>query len=193
MPGGRDRPDRKDRLGFAVSLAAIIAGVVVLVLVLAGRGESHPHGDPGLIPLVDGAHVIAAHDDCSDETDFGYVKNNSCIDYRLVQSSTHETVTTLLAHEARALDRPKWLLFSPADFGFTGSVVGRADLYGHDCVLLGPPAQIPLSMEDTDTAPIPTFWGMLRRKLKLAQRKAYPIIGLQIYPGPANEPDHRVC
>jgi hypothetical protein len=50
-------------------------------------------------------------------------------------------------------------------------------------------------MEDTNTAPIPTFWGVLRRKLKLklAQRKAYPIIGLQIYPGPANEPDHGVC
>jgi hypothetical protein len=74
----------------------------------------------------------------------------------------------------------------------------RTDDFGYvknNSVLLGQPAQIPLSMEDTNTAPIPTFWGVLRRKLKLklAQRKAYPIIGLQIYPGPANEPDHGVC
>jgi hypothetical protein len=193
MPTSVKRPNRRDKIGLAVSIAVVVAIAAVVVVVLTSRGEHHPHGNPDLVPLADGAYVVADYNDCSDETDLGYIKNNLCIDFRLVQASRPETVNTFLEHETMTLDHTNCRLFSPADFGMHQPVIGRADLYGHDCVLLGPTAEVPFSMDDPDIRPVPKFWAMLRHQLTLAHQRPLPIIGVQTYPGPADDAEHRVC
>jgi hypothetical protein len=196
MTGKRVRPDWRDKAGF-VACVVVLAGVaVVLVVVLAGGSESHPHGDPTLVTLVDGAHVIADYNNCSDETDFGYTKNNDCVDSRLVQASTRETAAAFRDHEIRALEHADWRVFSPASFGFHSPVVASSDPQRHDCVLLGPPAQVPLSArdaEDTSAAAVPKYAAWIRRERKIAEHPTLPIIGLQTSPGPANDPHRAAC
>lgn len=190
MSGGPD-PSRS-QLAF-VRTAGLLIVIVAVLIALAGCGESHAHGDPGLVPLADGGHVVAAYNDCNDLTRVAYQKNNPSTDYRLVQAARPEPASTLLSDEVRALDRANWRLFSPTDAGFYGAAIGRTDLHGHDCLLLGRPARILLSEENTAIRPIPKFWGIVRATLKLAQHQTRPLLGLQVYPGPANDPEHRVC
>jgi hypothetical protein len=157
------------------------------------RTEHHPHADVGLVKFADGGRVVASHAVCSDMTDLGYIKNNSCIYYAVVASATHESEQVFERDEVRRLDRAAWRLFSPRDFGYSAPVVGRDDPYGHDCLLIGPPARVPLAMEYGGRPSRSSFWFGLRQALQQARRKGWAVIGMQMYPGPANDPLDRVC
>ena len=180
--------------GWIVGVAIIVALGVGIPLVLAATKEVHPNADLHLVEIADGGRVVAFHANCSDETDLGYMPDNLCIDYLLVASRAPVTEREFQSDEVRRLNRANWRLFSPRDFGFySNRVLGRTDLYGHDCLLIGPPALVPLGSDFSDESPEPHFWSKLRGSLSRARRRGLTVIGMQLYPGPANDAYHRVC
>jgi hypothetical protein len=183
-----------------------IIGAVILIVLGATAGlvfgatnhagprrERHPHADLRLIPFVDHGRVIGFHADCRDHTDLGYVPNNLCIDSLLVGSRTAKTERAFQQAEVARLHRADWRLFSPTDFGFPSrNVDARDDLYGHDCLLIGGPSLVPFGGEPAKGT-APSYWSALRKDLQRARRQGLTVIGMTVYPGPANDAFHRVC
>jgi hypothetical protein len=184
------------RLRWVIAAAVVIAvaaGAAFAVAAPRHAREVHPHADPGLIKLADGGRIIGFHAYCSDETDLGYIKDNECIDYLVVASGASESARTFQHDEVHRLDRANWRLFSPRDFGYSAPVVGRDDIHGHDCLLIGPPNRVPFGLEPPAGHGREPFWSKLRQALQRATRRGRAVIGMQMYPGPANDAEHRVC
>jgi hypothetical protein len=186
-------------IGAAINIALVVAIAVVVsgaAFALAAPGhvrEVHPHADPRLIKLADGGRIIGFHAYCADMTDLGYIKDNECIDYLVVASGASESASAFQHDEVQRLDRASWRLFSPRDFGYSAPVVGRDDIEGHDCLLIGPPNRVPFGLEPPVGDGREPFWSKLRQALQRATRRGRAVIGMQMYPGPGNDAEHRVC
>jgi hypothetical protein len=173
-----------------------LAGLFVAALGASGcGGEFHPRADTKLPPLADHSRIVARADDCRDVKDVAYIKNDICIRYEVAETPMQESASAFLRHEVQALDGADWRLFSPSEFDFGKPVVGRIDLFSHDCLLVGPPERTLMVMyrEDASVGPAPTFWEPILSALSQAREHHHAVIGLQFYPGPANEPDHEAC
>jgi hypothetical protein len=180
--------------GIIIALAVAIPVVLSATNRARAHAEVHPHADLRLLKITDGGRIIGFHANCSDMTDLGYMPDNLCIDYLLVGSRSPRTEQAFQHDEVKRLDHAVWRLFSPKDFGLSSTrVVGRTDLYGHDCLLIGPPALVPFASEPYGEGPAPAFWSQLREELQRARRQGLTVIGMQLYPGPANDAYHRVC
>jgi hypothetical protein len=138
---------------------------------------------------------VARADDCRDVKDVAYIQNDICISYEVVRTSLHESSSTFLNHEVAALDRANWRSFSPSDFGFGRSVIGRVDSSGQDCLLLGAPKRTLIVMygEDNSVGPAPRFWRPILSALAQARDLHKTVVGMQFYPGPATDPNHSGC
>lgn len=186
MPGG------KYRLTVSRPRSVLLAlGCCMIAMLVAGCGaESHPKADLSLLTYVDGAQVIGGGRDCSDLDGPGYIPNNMCISYLLARATQLTSSKRLLVEQRAAFANKGWRRFSASKYAYARAE-GWADRAGHDCVIIGSPSA---TIDSTSMLrPVPAWWPRMLTAMHSAQRRHVALLGVIVYPGPANMPRHERC